>query len=51
MEQQILKLKYNDKYYGGTFITLIEENEIKDLRHKIKQIMPLASGKFLVERT
>ncbi|MFH6626362.1 hypothetical protein QE530_07355 [Streptococcus suis] len=51
MEQQILKLEYNDKYINGTYITLIEENEIEDIKHKIKQIMPLASGKFLIERT
>ena len=49
MENQILSLKYNAKYYGGTCITLIEEDEIKGLRGKIVQIMPLASGKFLVE--
>ncbi|MFI3079003.1 hypothetical protein [Streptococcus sp. 2021WUSS124] len=51
MEQQILKLKYDDKYYGGTYITIIEEHDIESIRHKIKQIMPLASGKFLIERT
>lgn len=51
MEQQILKLKYDDKYYNGTYITIIEENEIKDIKYRIKQIMPLASGKFLIERT
>ena len=49
MENQILSLKHNDKYYGGTLITLIEEDEIKGLSGKIVQIMPLASGKFLVE--
>ncbi|HEL1649729.1 hypothetical protein P7J31_04855 [Streptococcus suis] len=51
MEQQILKLEYNNKYYGGTCITIIEENEIENIKYKIKQIMPLASGKFLIERT
>ena len=49
MENQILSLKYSSKYYGGTCITLIEEDEIKGLSGKIVQIMPLASGKFLVE--
>ena len=49
MENQILSLKYNNKYYGGTRITIIEESEIGSNRHKILQIMPLASGKFLVE--
>ncbi|HEM5454467.1 hypothetical protein HO944_10695 [Streptococcus suis] len=51
MEQQILKLKYDDKYYNGTYITIIEENEIENIKYKIKQIMPPASGKFLIERT
>ncbi|MGV3011511.1 hypothetical protein [Streptococcus thoraltensis] len=51
MEQSILKLEYNNKYINGTHITLIEENEIESIRHKILQIMPLASGKFLIERT
>ena len=51
MEQSILKLKYEDVYTGGTYITIIEENEIEKFRYKIKQIMPLASGKFLIERT
>ena len=49
MENQILSLKHNNKYYGGTRITLIEEDKIKGLSGKIVQIMPLASGKFLVE--
>ena len=49
MENHILSLKYSDKYYGGTLITLIEEDEIKGLSGKIVQIMPLASGNFLVE--
>lgn len=51
MEQSILKLENNNKYISGTHITLIEENEIESIRHKILQIMPLASGKFLIERT
>ncbi|EPU45483.1 hypothetical protein [Streptococcus agalactiae] len=51
MEQQILKLEYNDKYSAGTYITIIEENEIENIKYKIKQIMPLDSGKFLIERT
>ena len=51
MKQSILKLEYNNKYVSGTHITLIEENEIEKVRHKILQIMPLASGKFLIERT
>ena len=49
MKNQILSLKYSDKYYGGTRITLIEEDKIEGLSGKIVQIMPLASGKFLVE--
>ena len=49
MENQILSLKYSDKYYGGTCNTLIEEDEIKVLSGKIVHIMPLDSGKFLVE--
>ena len=51
MEQSILKLKYEDVYKGGTYLTIIEENEIEKLDYRIKQIMPLASGKFLIERT
>ena len=51
MEQSILNLKYEDVYKGGTYLTIIEENEIKKLDYRIKQIMPLASGKFLIERT
>ena len=51
MEQFILNLKYNNKYVSGTHITIIEESEIGSNRHKILQIMPLASGKFLIERT
>lgn len=51
MEQFILNSKYDDKYIGGTQITIIEESEIASIRHKIVQIMPLASGKFLIERT
>ena len=50
MEEFILKSKYEDKYVGGTHITIIEESEIESSRHKIVQIMPLASGKFLIER-
>ena len=49
MENQILSLKYNNKYYGGTRITLIEEDKIKGLSGMICTILPLASGKFLVE--
>ena len=49
MENKILSLKYSNKYYGGTRITLIEEDKIEGLSGKILQIMPLASGKFLVE--
>ena len=51
MKQSILKLEYSNKYVGGTRITIIEENEIKNIRHRILQIMPLDSGKFLIERT
>ena len=51
IEQFILKLEYNNKYIGGTHITIIEESEIESNRYKIVQIMPLASGKFLIERT
>ncbi|HEM3202775.1 TPA: hypothetical protein U0910_000791 [Streptococcus suis 8830] len=51
MKQSILKLEYDNKYVSGTHITIIEENEIEKVRHKILQIMPLASGKFLIERT
>ncbi len=51
MEQSILKLKYEDVYEGGTYLTIIEENEVEKICYKIKQIMPLASGKFLIERT
>lgn len=51
MEQSILKLEYNNRYVNGTYITIIEEDEIEKVRHKILQIMPLASGKFLIERT
>ena len=51
MEQFILNSKYTNKYVGGTHITIIEESEIGSNRHKILQIMPLASGKFLIERT
>ncbi len=51
MEQFILKLEYDDKYMGGTHITIIDENEIESNRYKIVQIMQLASGKFLIERT
>lgn len=51
MEQSILKLKYEDVYKGGTYLTIIEEKEIEKLDYRIKQIMPLASGKFLIERT
>ena len=43
MEQFILNSKYEDKYVGGTHITIIEECEIESNRHKIVQIMPLAS--------
>ena len=51
MKQSILKLEYNNKYVRGTFITIIEESEIESIRYAIMQIMPLASGKFLIERT
>ena len=50
MEQSILKLKYEDVYEGGTYLTIIEENEVEKICYKIKQIMPLDSGKFLIER-
>ncbi len=51
MKQYILKLEHSNKYVGGTRITIIEESEIESIRHNILQIMPLASGKFLIERT
>lgn len=51
IKREILKLEYNDKYSAGTYITIIEENEIENIKYKIKQIMPLDSGKFLIERT
>ena len=51
MEQFILNSKYHDKYVSGTHITIIEESEIESNRHKIVQIMPLVSGKYLIERT
>ena len=51
MEQSILKLKYYDDYLHGTHITIIEESEIESICYKIVQIMPLPSGKFLIERT
>lgn len=50
MEQAILKLENNNKYVRGTHITIIEEPDIDVIRQKILQIMPLSSGKFLVER-
>ena len=50
MEQFILNSKYDDKYVGGTHITIIEESEIESIRYRIVQIMPLPSGKFLIER-
>ena len=50
MEQSILKLKYYDDYSCGTYITIIEESEIESIRYRIVQIMPLPSGKFLIER-
>ena len=51
MKQTILKLENSSKYISGTYITIIGEDEIETFRHKILQIMPLDSGKFLVERT
>ncbi len=51
MKQSILKLEYDNKYVRGTYITIVEENEIENIRHRILQIMPLDSGKFLIERT
>ena len=51
MKQSILKLEHNSKYRNGTYITIIEESEIERVCHRILQIMPLASGKFLIERT
>ena len=51
MKQFILNSKYDDKYVVGTHITIVEESEIESNRHKIVQIMPLASGKYLIERT
>ena len=50
MQQSILKLEYNNKYVRGTYITIVEESEIESIRGTIIQIMPLASGKFLIER-
>ena len=50
MKQSILKLEYNNKYVRGTYITIVEESEIKSIRGAILQIMPLDSGKFLIER-
>ena len=50
MKQSILKLEYNNKYASGTYIAIVEESEIESLRGAIMQIMPLASGKFLIER-
>ena len=50
MKQSILKLENNNKYVHGTLITIIEESEIKSISSKIVQIMPLDSGKFLIER-
>ena len=38
MEQSILKLKYEDVYKGGTYLTIIEEKEIEKLDYRIKQI-------------
>ena len=51
MKQTILKLENSSKYVNGTRITIIGEDEIETFRHKILQIMPLDSGKFLIERT
>ena len=51
MKQSILKLEYDNEYAGGTRITIIEESEIGGISDEILQIMPLASGKFLIERT
>ena len=51
MKQVILKLENSSKYISGTYITIIGEDEIETFRHKILQIMPLDSGKFLIERT
>ena len=49
MTQSILKLEHDSEYANGTHITIIEESEIESISYKILQIMPLASGKFLVE--
>ena len=51
MKQTILKLENSSKYVNGTYITIIGEDEIETFRHKILQIIPLDSGKFLIERT
>lgn len=51
MKKSILKLEYNNKYVCGTYITIVEESEIESIGYAIVQIMPLASGKFLIERT
>ena len=51
MKQSILKLENSSEYVNGTYITIIGEDEIETFRHKILQIMPLDSGKFLIERT
>ena len=50
MEKCILKLENYNKYTLGTYITIIEEGQIETLCCKILQIMPLDSGKFLIER-
>lgn len=50
MEQSILKLEYNNRYARGTYIAIVEESEIESIRGAILQIMPLDSGKFLIER-
>ena len=50
MGKCILKLENYNKYTLGTYITIIEEDQIETLCCKILQIMPLDSGKFLIER-
>ena len=51
MKQCILMLAKDNEYAGGTRITMIAESEIGGISDEILQIMPLASGKFLIERT
>lgn len=50
MKQAILKREHCNKYVSGTYITIVKEEEIPFIQKKILQIMPLDSGKFLVER-